>query len=1353
MNFLRRQARTILVVALMAGVGFLVGFIVRYHVPRIKQWLLIEVESYSRTKLPVRVWPQEVEFQFFPVGLRLYNVRLLPQKGFETTLAATDIHELDISLSTWALLRGQLRLDLIRVKDADFNIILRKSAAPPPGAKGPSFAMPSGFTLDTIYQLPLNSIELEKVRFAVKSEETGVALQAEDFNLTLENQNRALHGDISTQSLKFKKTGDNPVFETDLATNFLFDEDGVYFSRLKLHHGENFFEGTGSVRGNLLKAQVKDVRARVRTDVNLTEISELARDWFRIKDFPQMKGELNSEAEFDFKPPKNIVANISLKTHEFQIEGYSIGNLDASGKINEKKLTISRAHLENSFGEITAENGDLTFNDVGDFKVTAKSSGLNLHDFLKALDLGEIPIFGMVKGNLPCHGELKSDVRKMFKVTCDGSIETPDFKVELHEKGEKPYNIVEIEKVKVDGSVTVDSTAVSFKTHLNVGSSQGDSDGVISYATGFKINYATKRINFADVKNLVGLRPEGFIAIKGNTQGTSKWATIDLSAEGDKFWLWDFGIGRAKFNMRYKKSNLLFDGLEGQFNASRFKADLGIDLAKDQIQIIGSSPYLEASDLQQIFSRKVSLPFAVTGTGSAQVKASGPLDFSHLSYDLTSSLFRGTIADEAYDQINFNVTSRRGVVDARKVNLAKAHSSISLTGRVQPTGQMALNVQSHNLQIEQSQNLSRLKTNLTGNLSFDMGLSGYILKPNIEMTGHVTQMTVAEAPAPDSDFKFTVTPKEFSGSGQLLGRTLSGDFEYPFSEDGVSHIKAQVNNWNFAQAFSVFSDAVRISNYTTTLTGNAEFEIPRKNWRLFSGHMTVDDIHLQNGKAQMGSTHPLSLVATKGMIQTKDFDVSGLNTYVRLQSNSPGLGQIGLSLEGKVDLALATLLTPFLDDLRGQTQFSLTLTGPIDHPTFAGSSFIQDGLVKLKGFPHAFEQMNGDATFTDDKIVLNSLKGRLGGGVFFASGNVRFLGLTNVPIDVRGTLNDCKFNIPEGYNTRGSGDFYVKGNWIPYTIGVNFDVESGNIEPKDLTSNKSVPDVKPSTYLPKFLMIQRFTPVQLAVNVNIPKELSVRMSVPPIDVRTKVTGRLKITGPPEDPLLSGHVIIEHGGQVKFQSNTFEVQSGILDWENADPSNPNLNVIADAKVTATLVNNETRDYNVHARVAGNAKVPKISMTSEPPLAENDLVSLLTLGFINDQQNTQLMQPQNPGIQDNSYQFGGALLNSQLGINRQLEDKLGVQFDYSSSYNQIDLSTHHKFTLRKQWTPVFGTSASRDMGRISTSDVKAEYKLNKKVSVIGDYSEQDTSGTTTTPGSGTGSTVNILELDLEYKREFK
>jgi translocation and assembly module TamB len=246
---------------------------------------------------------------------------------------------------------------------------------------------------------------------------------------------------------------------------------------------------------------------------------------------------------------------------------------------------------------------------------------------------------------------------------------------------------------------------------------------------------------------------------------------------------------------------------------------------------------------------------------------------------------------------------------------------------------------------------------------------------------------------------------------------------------------------------------------------------------------------------------------------------------------------------------------------------------------------------------------------------------------------------------------------------------------------------------------------------------------------------------------------MKVNGPPETPLLTGKVQIARGGKVTFRNNTFEIISGQVEYQNSPPENPTLNVQAQAQVNAQLKNGETRSYDVDLRVLGPANDPKVTMYSEPSLPETELLSLLTLGFITEA-STEEDTEASAGDQltNTSYQLGSAFLNEQLGINRALESRFGVQFDFNSSYDMSDKVEKHKFTLRKQWTPKFGTSASREIGKTSTSNVKAEYKLNKNLSVIGEWEGKEAVGAEQTTDISQKN-QNLFGLDIEYKVEFK
>ena len=64
---------------LLFGLFFSIGFIKRYHIPKFQNWILLEIEQYSRANLPVRIWPKSVEISFFPLGLKFNDIDILPK--------------------------------------------------------------------------------------------------------------------------------------------------------------------------------------------------------------------------------------------------------------------------------------------------------------------------------------------------------------------------------------------------------------------------------------------------------------------------------------------------------------------------------------------------------------------------------------------------------------------------------------------------------------------------------------------------------------------------------------------------------------------------------------------------------------------------------------------------------------------------------------------------------------------------------------------------------------------------------------------------------------------------------------------------------------------------------------------------------------------------------------------------------------------------------------------------------------------------------------------------------------------------------------------------------------------------
>ena len=99
-------------------------------------------------------------------------------------------------------------------------------------------------------------------------------------------------------------------------------------------------------------------------------------------------------------------------------------------------------------------------------------------------------------------------------------------------------------------------------------------------------------------------------------------------------------------------------------------------------------------------------------------------------------------------------------------------------------------------------------------------------------------------------------------------------------------------------------------------------------------------------------------------------------------------------------------------------------------------------------------------------------------------------------------------------------------------------------------------------------------------------------------------------------------------------------------------------------------------------------------------------------------------------------------------KRVKETFGVDVKVTSSQPTYDTASSPKVTLSKQWTPKLGASASSTIESNPNNNVKLEYKMDQRVSVIGSWD-----GREALRDQQKKSTSNVLGLDLQYKMQFK
>jgi translocation and assembly module TamB len=202
-----------------------------------------------------------------------------------------------------------------------------------------------------------------------------------------------------------------------------------------------------------------------------------------------------------------------------------------------------------------------------------------------------------------------------------------------------------------------------------------------------------------------------------------------------------------------------------------------------------------------------------------------------------------------------------------------------------------------------------------------------------------------------------------------------------------------------------------------------------------------------------------------------------------------------------------------------------------------------------------------------------------------------------------------------------------------------------------------------------------------------------------------------------------------------------VLNGTIQFQDPHDINPELFISARSHVN---------EYDVNLLIQGSAKNIQLRLSSMPPLTEPDIVSLLALGITSSHLEKNVQSKEQEA--QSSYQIGSAIL-SKNPLNKQLQDRLGLNLQFSSAFDESRNVAVPKITLSKPLSNKLKASASRTFGDQSAVEVKLQYSINQNISAVGVYENREAATDTRSINTQQTNSSNIFGLDLEFKREFK
>jgi hypothetical protein len=541
---------------------------------------------------------------------------------------------------------------------------------------------------------------------------------------------------------------------------------------------------------------------------------------------------------------------------------------------------------------------------------------------------------------------------------------------------------------------------------------------------------------------------------------------------------------------------------------------------------------------------------------------------------------------------------------------------------------------------------------LTGLLDFSAAGSGLFENVEFDVTGRVRDLYVGDEGIGQVNGKIGMrgyninfevqagSPRlEASMVGTVNRRTLSypGDITLRVTDtslDPYARLFA-ANLSPFASA--VVSGTMRISGTLGKLDG-------------IVARAVVDKVDLSLFDYSLRNSGVIDIGVDQSTVRIHQFNLTGDQTRLGVTGTvDMGRGRVAVHAEGDANLGILQL---FSGNIRGsgRAAVSADVTGELDHPQVGGSAILDNGRLRHMFLPHAIENLNGRIVFADNSIGFDEVVAKVGRGNVRFGGRVALRGLWPSQLDVTASGDSMELRYPAGLRSLIDAELALRGS-------INDPLLSGTITVRNASYTKRV-DVAGGLELavggaPAASAASGGSAFPLRFNV----QLLARSSIE-IDnnvARMVLSADLTLKGTPDRPVVLGRAEVEHG-DVWFEGRRYVVTRGAFDFVNPGKFDPYFDVEAETSARAP-----GQTYRVTLRVSGNLQRFDHELSSDPPLPEVDILSML-LGDVRSTQDAELRALQSPNTaQQTLIQSRAArLLASPISSNVQkaMEQTFGV-----------------------------------------------------------------------------------------------
>jgi len=349
-----------------------------------------------------------------------------------------------------------------------------------------------------------------------------------------------------------------------------------------------------------------------------------------------------------------------------------------------------------------------------------------------------------------------------------------------------------------------------------------------------------------------------------------------------------------------------------------------------------------------------------------------------------------------------------------------------------------------------------------------------------------------------------------------------------------------------------------------------------------------------SGKLQQAKIQPLELTANF------PFDVPKIVHEGKLADETPVIGKIRLP---RSSVNFMRQFIPGVEELDGDAALDVDVRGTIARPILSGSGDMTINVARMTDptFP-AVQNFKARMNFANDALTIEQFGGELSGGHFKVTGGVTFPKLTTPNLNFQLKADSALVARNDTLTARADADIKIAGPLnsanVTGTVAMTNSQFLKNLDliPIGLPGR---PAPQPPASRPSFSIPQPpFRDWKFDVTIKTKDPFLIRGNL----ANGGATSNLHLTGTGLHPALDGWVRLDNV-DATLPFSRLEISSGFLYFDPTDPLNPKIDMHGRSVI---------RDYTINVYIYGTTLAPEAIFTSEPPLPQEEIISLLATG---------------------------------------------------------------------------------------------------------------------------------------------